>query len=339
MDPITGLLLAVLAGIPNGTAWSLSSIFRRLPAAYFSGTSFLAASVVASGWLFLEGMPTHIDSSYWLKMFLNAGLLAVAFTLATAAPRIADLTLTRPITPLTIVFMFVSGPLLVGFGEEVEWKTTNDWGDFGIVVVVVSFVLLLLIRSKSPDVSTGIKKSKSRGVTMMLAVAVLYSVTAYYDIILLRASSSPFYLATIFFVIGLMCFGLGALDRRFFFLHLEEKQEAYKNCWSWKNIRPCALFGILYTAATACHMVAIDVTSHVNYVVAIKESLSAVDAALVTWLLVHGTKKGWWWRRRDAEAEKVYAAKKSEADALPRRVWAMVGIAAGTAILVVLGTT
>lgn len=174
---------------------------------------------------------------------------------------------------------------------------------------------------------------------MMLVVVALYSITAYYDAILVDASSPAFYLATIFFVIGLMCLGLGALDRRFFFLHLEKGREVYEHCWSWKNIRPCVFFGVLYASATACHMVALKATGHVNYVVAIKESLSAVDAALVTWLLVHGTKKGWWWRRRDAEAEKVYVAKRNEAETLPRRVWAMLGIVAGTTILVVLGTT
>ncbi|OGG48325.1 hypothetical protein A3D66_03035 [Candidatus Kaiserbacteria bacterium RIFCSPHIGHO2_02_FULL_50_9] len=340
MDPITGLLLAVLAGIPNGIAWSLSSIFQRLPAAYFAGAGYIVASVVAFGWLILlEGTPAHVDPSYWLKMFLTAGLLAVAFILATAAPRVADLTLTRPMTPLTIVLMFVSGPLLVKLGEEVKWKTTNDWGDFGIAVVVTSFVLLLLVRSKLPDAPAEAKKSKSRGVGMMLVVVALYSITAYYDAILVDASSPAFYLATIFFVIGLMCLGLGALDRRFFFLHLEKGREVYEHCWSWKNIRPCVFFGVLYASATACHMVALKATGHVNYVVAIKESLSAVDAALVTWLLVHGTKKGWWWRRRDAEAEKVYVAKRNEAETLPRRVWAMLGIVAGTTILVVLGTT
>lgn len=325
-------LLPVLAGILNGTAWSLTSIFKRLPAAYFTGASFIVAGLLACVWVGVEGVPKEIAPNYWSVLLLNALLLAVAFTLANAAPRVSDLTLARPINPLCSVLMFVSGPVLASLGVAAVWSTPNAWGTVGIVIMVASLIFLAFSGTKTAEPSSASRAAKYRGMLMMLVVVVLYSITSFYDLIALRASSSAFYLATIFLLIGLVCLVLGALDRSFFFLHLEERREDYRNCWSLRNVAPCVLFGALYFSATALHMVTIDATSHIFYVVAIKEGLTAIDSAVVTIVLIKGVAWRLW-----TLPEGVYRDKEKEYRALPLRFPPMVGVALGIFVVLLFG--
>jgi hypothetical protein len=278
-------LLPVLAGFLNGTAWVIPAFSKKLPPLYFMGSGFLIAGLVASIWLVFEGMPQEITSKYWEALCINTILLAVAFTFDAAAVRVSDPTRVRPIRALTAIFMLGSAWVLTKLGVAQTWETPNAFGIVGIVVVALG---LLWIFSEE-----GIRNAlrlalRERGTPMMLIAVGLYSVTSFYDLIAIRESSNIFYLATIFPLVGVLCLIGGKFDKEYLasFLHgsAQEKHKmhrrSYFSCWSLGALVGPALFGVFYAIATMFHMITANVTGHVTYVVAIKDGLTAVDAAL-----------------------------------------------------------
>ncbi len=322
--------LPVIAGILNGFSWAISSFFRRIPATLLTATAFLVAGIVATCYMFAfgGGIPARIDASYWGALFLNTALLAVAFTLATAAPRFSDLSLVRPVNSLTPVVMLAAGPILAMLGAPATWVDPSFLGVIGVLVVCGGLYGLFSMKGAGVLAPFG-ALFREKGAFMMLVVVLLYSVTSFYDLIALRASSSHFYLATIFPLISAVCFVFYLCERNFFPHKDKETGEPdvdyrLSSVTGYEWLAAIAQGG-LYATATICHMIAIDVTGQVTYVVAIKEGITAIDAAIVLYLL---------WRFAPQYLDEQHM---KEVEELRHRFKWMAIVAVGLGLLILLG--
>ena len=347
-------LLPIVAGVLNGTAWALPKFYARTPPLLFTGVGFLVASLTSAVWLLYTGLP-EITPTFWFATGINALLLAVAFTLAVAAPRISDLTLTRPINAFTPVLMLVSGPALIAGGVDEPWQQPNVFGVLGVVVMVGA--VYQLFRTKDGGMLGPLRAiGRERGAWLMLVVVALYSVTSYLDLIALRAANWALYLTVVFALIGCFSLCLAYLDStvrlsitegwyiRFVRIHFvrirfvrtqaDEQglfggtRTAYQLSHWWCEWKIIVLFGLLYAFATICHMVAIDMTEHVTYVVAIKEGITAVDSMVAVWFWV-----AWHTRRKQGVDQKLV----NERTQLRRRAPWLLVLAGGVVMLLTLG--
>lgn len=281
MELLNVWLLAILAGVFNGFAWIVPGLFQRIPHFLFVGIGFLGAGIISFSYMLWTGtLPEVIEDRYWWALGLNTVLLSAAFTLSAVAPRLSAYSLIRPIHSLTPVLMLISGPILIGLGVAGSWAPVSFVGAMGIIIICAGLYSLLT------DDRTGgqfiVNLRRHRGVQMIMVVVTIYSITSYFDLIAVQASTPAFYLSCVYSLIGLVCLCLYAGERNFFPDNKIDYSLQKVTRSEWLSM---LAFGVLFPIASICHVEAMNIAGHVTHVVAIKEGITAIDAALTLWLI------------------------------------------------------
>ncbi len=314
--------MAIIAGIFNGFAWLIPGIYSRVPNFLFVGVGFLMAGMVSAVYmLIVGGIPAEIKPLFAHALITDVTLLTIAFCLSAAAPRISDYSLIRPIHAFTPVLMLVSGVVLTSFGLTLTWAPVSLWGAVGIVIMCLG--LYALFTSGDRGLRTFFKTiQENRGVQMIIVVVIIFSVTSYVNLIGVQNSSPSFYLMCLYTLIGVLCLILFLLERMFLPSVTTDYRLASVSAREW---RAMVLFGVLFPIASIFHVEAMNIAGHVTYVVAIKEGITAIDAALTLWLIA----KYMPWMLSDTQHREV--------SILSQRIWPMSIIATGIVVLIVFG--
>lgn len=146
-------------------------------------------------YLALRGLP-EIRPAFWPALATTASLSLLSFYLYVSAIHRGELGLTYPLLALTPIFMV-----------PVEWLLLGDLpglrGSAGIVLVVAGVYLLHLPEKRSRALAPFGALLRDPGSRRMLAVALIWSVSAVVDKIAVTSASTPFYGVALSGVLGL----------------------------------------------------------------------------------------------------------------------------------------
>jgi len=163
-----------------GRRWSIEAIawWQRVTAAMF---------VVAVA-LCVVGLPTMPEARFWAPAAVSVALNACASFLYVRALR-EDLSLTVPITALSPVFLLATEPLIAG-------RSVPAVGMLGVIVIGAGLYVLNLQALKEHGVFGPIRNVwRQKGPRLMLAVVLIWSVTAPLDVIAVHAWHPIWYAA------------------------------------------------------------------------------------------------------------------------------------------------
>ena len=258
---MTWLALALATALFYGlqgvwTKWITRSVSG--PAA--SWAIFAFAFPLLAAYLAFQGLPT-IQPRFWPALLTSVGINVVSFYLYVSAIQKGDLGLTYPLLALTPVFVL-----------PVEWVLLGDLpgsrGLGGILLVVAGVYLLNFSERSAGLLAPFAAVLRDPGARRMLAVALIWSISAVVDKIATLASSTAFY--------GTLESALIALA---FVPLVMSRGEGFKAALSRKTWWRLAVQGLLFALMFVVQMEAIR-RALAAYVISIKRS-----GAIVTVLL------------------------------------------------------
>ncbi len=207
-----------------------------------------------------------LGPAFWPALAAGGGLNVVAAVLYMKALRHSDLSLCVPLITFTPLFLLVTSPLMLG-------EAPHPRGIFGVVLIAGGAYLLNLGRRRQGGRLEPLRALlRDRGARLMLAVALLWSVTANIDKIGLQ-NSSPLVWAVA--INGAIALGMAPLVWH----------RARRIRLGSKASLPLLLaMGLCGGLTTLCQMLAISQTQ-VPYVIAVKR-LSILLSVLAGHLLL-----------------------------------------------------
>ncbi|MBI2547393.1 MAG: EamA family transporter [Candidatus Aenigmarchaeota archaeon] len=178
-------VLSLLASLSKATEgfFSKRGLQKINEYAMAFGLSFFSA-IFLSIPLIYYGIPA-IDSTFWIAVSITSVLNAIASVLVMKAIKMAPLSLVLPMQNFTPLFLLLTSPIILG-------EFPGLFGVLGIFLIVIgSYVLNIQVYKK------GLLKPfqelfKTKGVLLMLAVALIQSVSANVDKMAIQ-HSSPFF--------------------------------------------------------------------------------------------------------------------------------------------------
>lgn len=175
-------------------AWS-KRVTRSASQLAASWAIFAFAFPVLLGFLAVRGVP-EIAPSFWPALLVNASLSLLSFYLYVSALHRGELGLTYPLLALTPVFLV-----------PVEWVLLGDvpglQGLAGVLMVVVGVYLLNFSAATAGLADPLLAIFRDPGSRRMLAVALIWSVSAVVDKVAVLASSTPLYGTALSAALGL----------------------------------------------------------------------------------------------------------------------------------------
>ncbi len=262
---MTWLLLALATALFYGlqgvwTKW----ITRTVSGAAASWAIFAFAFPLLATCLAFQGLPP-VEERFWPALLTNVAINLVSFYLYVSAIQKGDLGLTYPLLALTPVFVL-----------PVEWLLLGDFpgarGLGGIALVVLGVYLLNFSERRAGWFAPFGAVLRDPGARRMLAVAIIWSVSAVVDKVATISSSPAFY--------GTLESGLIALA----FVPLVMRQgEGFRAALSRKTWWLLAVQGLLFALMFVVQMEAIQRTL-AAYVISIKRSGAIVSVLLGAFL-------------------------------------------------------
>ncbi len=258
---MTWLLLALATALFYGlqgvwTKW----ITRTVSGAAASWAIFAFAFPLLAVYLAFQGLPS-VEERFWPALLTNAVINLLSFYLYVSAIQKSDLGLTYPLLALTPVFVL-----------PVEWLLLGDFpgarGLGGIALVVLGVYVLNFSERRAGWFAPFAAVFRDPGARRMLAVALIWSVSAVVDKVATISSSPAFY--------GTLESGLIALA---FVPLVMRRGEGFRAALSRKTWWLLAVQGLLFALMFVVQMEAIQRTL-AAYVISIKRS-----GAIVTVLL------------------------------------------------------
>ncbi len=134
-----------------------------------------------------------LDNTFWWAFFLSFPLNWASYLLYIFAITIAPLSLTVPLLSFTPIFIVLTGSLILG-------EKINEYGIFGIILIVCSCYLLHIHKFKDGFLQPIKSIFKTRGSLLMLIVAFLFSFAAVIGKKGMQ-HSSPLFFGFLFFLI------------------------------------------------------------------------------------------------------------------------------------------
>lgn len=171
MDPWLWLPLGLTAAIATAAADAVTKRFFADLSPY--GMS-LALWLFALPYLLLVGLAIHwppLDVTFWLAVALSLPLEVVATLLYMRAIKVCHISLCVPFLAFTPVFLILTGRLILGEG-------LNRWGVAAVLLMAAGSYILSLSTGLSGFLAPLKALAREPGARFMLAVAVLYSITA-----------------------------------------------------------------------------------------------------------------------------------------------------------------
>jgi drug/metabolite transporter (DMT)-like permease len=193
---MTWLVLAILTAFFE----SLKDVFSKKSLKFLDEylvacVGMLVAAIVLLPILAVVGIP-KLGPNFWMAMAIGGSLNVVAYTLYVKAIRIADLSLTSPLSTLTPLFLLITSPLIV---QEVP----TVWDGVGVFLIVIGSYVLNLRSSSSGFFGPMRSIFRNKGTRMMVVVAFIWSITSTFDKVGVMNSSPIFWAIVLFAFIGL----------------------------------------------------------------------------------------------------------------------------------------
>lgn len=210
-----------------------------------------------------QGVP-DLGAKFFMMAVPQSAVIALTSILIAKAFKESDASIVTP--------MFALSPILVlGTSFIILSENPSLLGLIGIVLITAGAYLLKIEESKK--ILDPLKKLwEERGVQLILAVILIYSVTANIDKIGVKESSAVMWPLTVYF-----------LSTLFMTPVMIKKSKGWRQKIS-KDWRPLALLGLLGGASIILQMAAFELTL-VSYVVAIKR-LSIPVAVILSFLML-----------------------------------------------------
>jgi len=258
---LTWLLLALATALFYGlqgvwTKW----ITRTVSGAAAGWAIFAFAFPLLAVYLAFQGLPP-VEERFWPALITNVGVNVVSFYLYVSAIQKGDLGLTYPLLALTPVFVL-----------PVEWLLLGDFpgarGLGGVALVVLGVYVLNFSERREGLFAPFAAVLRDPGARRMLAVALIWSVSAVVDKVATISSSPAFY--------GTLESGLIALA---FVPLVMRKGEGFRAALSRKTWWLLAVQGLLFALMFVVQMEAIQRTL-AAYVISIKRSGAIVSVLL-----------------------------------------------------------
>jgi uncharacterized membrane protein len=217
--------------------------------------------------LLVLGIPS-ISAGFWITVIVNSMLLALASVLYMKALKASDLSVTAPMVTFTPLFLLLTSPLILG-------EFPRILGFAGILLVVLGSYLLNIREQKKHIFAPFKALLTEKGTRLMLAVAVIWSVTAVIDKVGIGQSSPLCYAVA---TTGLMCVWLLPLMLWF------GRRDLHHIVSSAKILVP---IGLCSGLVLIFQMTALTMTL-VAYVISIKR-FSAIGSVFLGWLIFKET--------------------------------------------------
>jgi drug/metabolite transporter (DMT)-like permease len=193
---MTWLVLAILTAFFE----SLKDVFSKkslnfLDEYLVACAGMLIAAISLLPILAVVGIP-KLGPNFGMAIVIGGLLNVVAYTLYVKAIRIADLSLTSPLSTLTPLFLLITSPLIV---REVP----TLWDGVGVFLIVIGSYVLNLKSSANGFFSPLRSIFRNKGTRMMVVVAFIWSITSTFDKVGVMNSSPIFWAIVLFAFIGL----------------------------------------------------------------------------------------------------------------------------------------
>ena len=132
----------------------------------------------------------EIKQEFWLALFASGSINILTTVLYMKALKYSELSLVKPITTFTPLFLLITSPLIVG-------EIPSFLGLCGVILIVLG-AYILNIKQIRKNFSAPLKALfKEKGVKLMFIVAFLWSISSNFDKIGVTSSSPIFWIIAI----------------------------------------------------------------------------------------------------------------------------------------------
>lgn len=197
----------------------------------------------------------EIKQEFWLALFASGSINILTTVLYMKALKYSELSLVKPITTFTPLFLLITSPLIVG-------EIPSFLGLCGVILIVLG-AYILNIKQIRKNFSAPLKALfKEKGVKLMFIVAFLWSISSNFDKIGVTSSSPIFWIIAIHVFISICLFP---------FAYKKLCKKRFKD--SVKILIP---LGFVSGISLLCQMIAIKLAL-VAYVISIKRTSSIIS--------------------------------------------------------------
>jgi drug/metabolite transporter (DMT)-like permease len=244
------IIYALLTAILLATSDALTKRVLASRDEYFVAWARLlfALPVFFISLLFIE-IP-HLNKDFWLATVIALPFEIVAMILYTKALKVSPISLTMPFLALTPLFLIIMSYFILG--EKVSVS-----GGIGILLVASGSYTLNIHKMKHSILEPVKAVFREKGSVMMIAVALIYSITSSLGKMAIT-NSSPIFFGSFYFILMTIFFTPIALNKN------KGKPGIFR-----KDILPLAVIGFTYSLMIIFHMLAMDLAK-VAYMISVK---------------------------------------------------------------------
>lgn len=244
------IIYALLTAILLATSDALTKRILASGDEYFVAWARLlfALPVFLASLLFIE-IP-HLNKDFWLATLIALPFEIAAMILYTKALKNSPISLTMPFLALTPLFLILASYLILG--EKVSVS-----GGIGIILIASGSYTLNIHKMRYSLFEPLKAVFSEKGSVMMIAVALIYSITSSLGKMAIT-NSSPVFFGSFYFILMTILFTPIALNKN-----------KGKLVITRKDILPLAVIGVTYSLMIIFHMLAMSLAK-VAYMISVK---------------------------------------------------------------------
>ncbi|HIQ49622.1 MAG TPA: EamA family transporter [Nanoarchaeota archaeon] len=197
----------------------------------------------------------EIKQEFWLALFVSGSINILTTILYIKALKYSELSLAKPITTFTPLFLLITSPLIVG-------EMPSFLGFCGVILIVLGAYILNIKQIKENFLAPIKALFKEKGVKLMFIVAFLWSISSNFDKIGVTSSSPIFWIFSIHLFISICLFP---------FAYTKVFRNGLK-----KSVKIIIPLGFISGISLLCQMIALKLTL-VVYVISIKRMSSVIS--------------------------------------------------------------
>lgn len=269
-------LLPILSGFLDATSRGVIKL-TKVPEYPLLAAGFIFGLPFWGVWVLKTGIP-DVQPLFWLAVSLHVPLMVVAFVLTVRAHRASPLILTAPYLALTPAFLLITSPLMGGGVPTIQ-------GIIGVLVIALGVYVLNIKEGDGRLIDPFLQLKNERGSRLMLAVAVLFAITANLDLVGLQNANIPFYL-----LVDNTLIALAYLFLMFFTKALNGNSiERDKKPFSKQDVIALGLFGGMFSFSLLFAFLALSFVPMVPYVISGKR-VGVIFFSVLLGLLISKTR-------------------------------------------------
>ena len=192
----------------------------------------------------------HLNKDFWIATLIALPFEIVAMILYTKALKISPISLTMPFLALTPLFLILVSYFILG-------EKVSITGGAGILLIASGSYTLNIHKARHSLMEPVKAVFREKGSVMMIAVALLYSLTSSLGKMAIT-NSSPFFFGSFYFILMTILFTPIALNKN-----------KGRPGITRKDIFPLAAIGFTYSLMIVFHMLAMSLAK-VAYMISVK---------------------------------------------------------------------